>query len=136
MQDGGASDIVMQTEDHHPNHAVQEEESEPNLNVKKDLKEEPLYLNEKDIIMDRNNDSVNATTSLPSSSSTAAVAAAEGMGEEQVQIYEELMMLINEQELPPLSNYIANELGAENESGFHRFHFIISPLMCGMIITD
>ena len=39
------------------------------------------------------------------------------MGEEQVQIYEELMMLINEQELPPLSNYIANELGAENEEG-------------------
>ena len=116
MQDGGASDIVMQTEDHHPNHAVQEEESEPNLNVKKDLKEEPLYLNQKDIIMDGNNE-INATTSLPSSSKSSTAAAEEGMGEEQVQIYEELMMLINEQELPPLSNYIANELGAENEEG-------------------
>ena len=67
--------------------------------------------------MDRNNDSVNATTSLPSSSKSSTAAAEEGMGEEQVQIYEELMMLINEQELPPLSNYIANELGAENEEG-------------------
>ena len=74
-----------------------------------DADKEESYLNQK-VHMDKNSDSVNITTSLSSSSSTAAAVA--GMPPEQQQIYEELLMMLNEQELPPLSNYIAEGSGA------------------------
>ena len=69
-----------------------------------DDKEAP-YLNQK-VHMDKNSDSVHITTSLSSSSATAAAAVAQ-RPQDQQEIYEELLMMLNEQELPPLSNYIA-----------------------------
>ena len=59
----------------------------------------------------KSNDSIHITTSS-SSTSTATVAY---MPHEEQQIYEELLMMLNKQELPPLSNYIVEGSGARGD---------------------